>query len=112
MNYEALILLSAATWRAIAAIREPVLQNIEARLVAGFPKWGDEAYSVIVWLLAFLVGYAYSTMAGPEGGDMLKALGWTNGYVEIGYAMTGGFIACGSAGMRVAEKLFNAKLNG
>ena len=109
MNYEALILLSAATWRAISAIREPVLQKIEARLVSGFPKWGDELYSVIVWLLAFVIGYGYATMAGPDGGDMLKALGWTNGYVEIGYAMTAGFIASGSAGLRVAEKMFSAK---
>lgn len=39
---------------------------------------------------------------------MLYALGWTENYAEIGYAMTAGFIASGSAGLRVAEKLYIA----
>ena len=110
MNYDAYILMSLAVWRMIATIREPVLRRIEDRLKLAFLNYGDELYSAIVWTIAFVIGYAYVNMAGPEGGDMLRALDWTADYTELGYAMTAGLIACGSAGLRVVEKLFAAKV--
>lgn len=108
MNYEALVALSILTWRIIATIREPVLSWVKTRLENGFATYGNDFYRAFVWTIAFVVGYGYATMAGPDG-DMLQALGWTDGYAEIGYAMTAGLIASGSAGLRVAEKLFDAK---
>jgi hypothetical protein len=108
MNYEAYVLMSIAVWRIIATIREPVLKRIEKRLTDGFAIYGKELYSAIVWTIAFVIGFGYATMAGADG-DMLQALGWTDGYLTIGQAMTAGLIASGSAGMRVAEKLFEVK---
>jgi hypothetical protein len=109
MNYEAYILMSAAVWRIIATIREPILKPFHDKLLGWTPRYYERVYTTVIWLLAFIVGYAYATMAGQQGGDMLYALEWTDGYAEIGYAMTAGLIACGSAGMRVVEKLFDEK---
>jgi hypothetical protein len=110
MNYEALIMMSAAVWRIIAAIREPVLHPIRQQLIKYAPQFGERLFKVSVWLIAFVLGYGYATMSG-EGGDMLNALGWTDGYLQAGQAMTALAIACGSAGLRVVEKLFEAKGN-
>lgn len=118
MNYEGLIAISILTWRVIGVLRTPILQPIRERLTGkdsdgnitggGFDN-GEWLYNAMVWVIAFVVGYAYAYMSGVDGGDMLKALEWTPDYTEIGYAMTAAFIASGSAGLRIAEKLFNTK---
>jgi hypothetical protein len=108
MNYEALLLMSAAVWRIIGAVREPVLYPLRALLVKYSADYGKQIFGTIVWLVAFLIGYGYATMAGANG-DMLEGLGWTDGYQEIGWAMTAIAIASGSAGLRAAEKLWDGK---
>lgn len=111
MNYEALIMMSAAVWRLIATVREPVLYPLRKVLVQYLKdKYGLMVFSAFVWLAAFALGYGYASMAG-EGGDMLNGLGWTDGYETAGHLMTALAIACGSAGLRVAEKVYIGKMD-
>ncbi len=110
MNYEALVLMSAAVWRLIATVREPVLYPLRDLLVKYSAAYGVQIFGAFVWLAAFALGFGYATMSG-EGGDMLAGLGWTDGYQEVGHTMTALAIACGSAGLRVAEKVYNGKMD-
>jgi hypothetical protein len=99
MNYEALIALSIATWRIIAAIRDPILHPLRDILKKQNAKWGNYAFNWFVWGCAWLIGYVYATMAG-EGGNALYM------YEFVGHGITALFIASASAGLRIGEKWF------
>lgn len=64
MNYEALIALSVVVWRVIGAFREPVLYPLRGWLVKQLPKRGIWYHSLIVWMIAFGIGYVAATMSG------------------------------------------------
>jgi hypothetical protein len=111
MNYEALAAMSFAVWRLIGTVREPVLYPLRDVLVKYLKEYyGKMVFAGFVWLAAFALGYGYATMAGT-GGDMLAGLGWTDGYETAGQLMSALAIACGSAGLRVAEKVYNGKMD-
>ena len=118
IDYQALILASGLVWRFIATIRTPILHPIKQRLTGkdangvivgdGFTN-GAWWYSAIVWVIAFLAGYALAATAPGETGSVLHSVGWLDEYIQIGWAATATLIACGSGGLRVAEKMYDAK---
>jgi len=109
MDYQALVAMSLIVWRIIGGLREPVLERIEKRLTDGFVEHGKWIYSVFVWVIAFAIGYGAAMGAG-ENGDILEALGWWEGHLqELGWALTAGLIASGSAGLRLGEKWLSIK---
>ncbi len=120
MDYQALVAMSILTWRIIGGLREPVLERIEKRLTGthdenGLPTGkgfanGKQIYSVMVWTIAFVIGYGAAMGAGTNG-DILEALGWWEGHLqELGWALTAGLIASGSAGLRLAEKWLSPRI--
>ena len=109
-DYQNLIIMSAAVWRFIDVIRTPILSRVHDRLVVGFPNNGLQVYQYFVWVIAFVLGYGAAMAAGMDG-DMLAKLGWFEGHLqEFGYVLTAGLIACGSAGLRLAEKWIDDKM--
>ena len=57
-----------------------------------------------------VIGYGAAMGAGVDG-DILEALGWWEGHLqELGWALTAGLIASGSAGLRLGEKWLSPKI--
>ena len=119
IDYQALVIASGLVWRFIATIRTPILHPIKERLTGndannvivgdGFDN-GEWLYSACVWVIAFLAGYALAATAPGETGSVLHNVGWLDEYIQIGWAATATLIACGSGGLRIAEKLFDTKV--
>jgi len=103
MNYEALVAMSVVVWGIVEMAKTPILHPLKSWLNDRYPTNGNDAYMVIVRLVAFALGFGYAYSAGQDG-DLLVGLGATQFYGFSGWFATAVVIAAGNGAV---DKLKN-----